>query len=30
MPDKFAGYSQFPYKIVKDFPAYLKKPGEPA
>lgn len=30
MPDKFAGYSQFPYKIGKDFPAYLKKPGEPA
>lgn len=27
MPDKFAGYAQYPYKLNKDFPAYLAKPG---
>jgi hypothetical protein len=30
MPDKFAGYAQFPYKLNPDFPPYLKKPDEPA
>ena len=28
VPDKFAGYAQFPYKIKPDLPVYLKKPGE--
>lgn len=29
MPDKFAGYAQYPYKMKDQFPAYLKKPDEP-
>ena len=28
MPDKFAGYSQYPYKINKEFPEHLDKSGE--
>ncbi|MCB0371271.1 MAG: hypothetical protein KDD45_18100 [Bdellovibrionales bacterium] len=28
IPDKFAGYAQFPYQLQKELPVYLKKPWE--